>query len=795
MRRLSVLTAVLFIAGMVSAAEPDGQAGIEFFESRVRPILVEHCYECHSGQAGQIEGGLRLDSKSALLHGGDSGAVVAPGNPDESMLIAAVSYSPDSSNMPPTGKLSDRSIADLKQWVKLGAPMPHGSTDDAEVAPRRTIDIDDAARNYWAFRPAQAHAAPQASNAAWPKKKIDRFVLAELDEQGITPAPQADRRTLIRRLSFDLLGLPPSENDVATFVADESPGAYRRLVERLLDSPQYGERWARHWLDVVRYGEDNPTGESTCKPPRFPYRYRDWVVRALNDDLPYDEFLRRQLAADLQEGLPPEELAATGFWGLSPVYHKEPKLSFDVISVIVADEWDERIDMLTRGVLGLTVACARCHDHKFDPIRTQDYYALAGVMASTRLVEWPLTKTPIEVARRLQDDLEAQVDVKLRLSYAKQMRKTAELAGEPTDEFEAKVVRYGDELKRLTEQAPFKGPIANAVCDAAAWVDGSDPDWTTPQFRPGESRNLPVFIRGNPARPGETVPRRFLEVLSSGKPQPFGAGSGRLELADAIVGDAAGLTARVIVNRVWGRHFGQPLVRTPSNFGALGDAPSHPELLDDLAARFIASGWSLKWLHREIVLSKTYQQASVHPQTGTPRDPALVDGGNRLLWRMNRRRLEPEAWRDAVLSVAGRLDLTMGGPSSELNDQQNVRRSIYGKVSRQTVSDVLRLFDFPDAKQHAEERIDTTTPLQQLYLLNSSFVRRNAGAVAAVGDDPSLAPPERLQKLFHRVLERDPTTAERDAAWRLLAETPQADEAWRLIAHGLLAGNEFLYVD
>jgi hypothetical protein len=331
------------------------------------------------------------------------------------------------------------------------------------------------------------------------------------------------------------------------------------------------------------------------------------------------------------------------------------------------------------------------------------------------------------------------------------------------------------------------------VCDAGTWVDGRDPDWTVLEFKPGVPRDLPVFIRGNPARPGAIVPRRFLEVLSPGEPQPFRRGSGRLELAEAVVNDAAGLTARVIVNRIWGWHFGQPLVRTPSNFGALGDAPSHPELLDDLAARFIAAGWSLKWLHREIVLSAAYQQSSVHPESNGPSDPAKLDGGNRWLWRMHRRRLEPEAWRDAALMVAGRLDSKVGGPSADLNDPQNVRRTIYGKVSRQNAADVLRLFDFPDAKQHAEERIGTTTPLQQLYLLNSPFVRRTAAALA---DDVSLGSNERLRDLFRRVLQRDPTDAERTAAFELLAaEAPNDGDSWRLIAHGLLAGNEFLYVD
>jgi len=765
----------------------------DFFEARVRPIFVEHCYECHAAGAKRIEGGLRLDTATGLSAGGESGPLVSPGEPEASFLIDCVSYSPDGVNMPPAGKLSDRAIADLRTWVRDGAWMPP-TTAESTPPPRKETVIDAAARDFWSFRPLAVHDVPPVAEAAWPQRKLDHFVLAALEANGLQPSPEADRRTLIRRLSFDLLGLPPTHDEVAAFESNDDPAAYAALVERMLDSPHYGERWARHWLDVARYGEDNPTSEATCKAPRFPFRYRDWVVQALNDDLPYDEFIRRQVAADLRPDLPPSERAATGFLGLSPVYHKEPKLSAEAIAVIVADEWDERIDMLTRGVLGLTVACARCHDHKFDPIRSADYYALAGVMAGTRLVESPLTKTSAKAAKLLQDTPEELVDVQLRLSYAKAMRKTAEVAKQPTAEFEARIEELTAAVQAVKDRKLFDGDVANAVCDASVWIDGSDPAWTSLVYRPGVPRDLPVFIRGNPARPGEIVPRRFIEVLSRGKPQPFKHGSGRRELAEALVDDAAPLAARVIVNRVWGWHFGRPLVRTPSNFGALGDRPSHPELLDDLASRFVAAGWSLKWLHREIVLSAAYRQASVHPQAGTPDDPALVDGDNRLLWRMNRRRLEPEAWRDAVLAAAGRLNLAMGGESVDLDDAENVRRTIYGKVSRQNAADVLRLFDFPDAKQHAEERLATTTPLQQLYLLNSPFVQRNAAAMAEAG--ASQPADVRLRELFRRILQRDPTAAETAAAEHVLeARSTDVANAWRLLAHGLLAGNEFLYVD
>jgi cytochrome c553 len=796
MRYWFVLIAVLACVVTSIEVKADAPTGIEFFESRIRPIFVEHCYSCHSSQAKRVEGALRLDSTAAIQKGGESGPIVIAGKPHESPLIHSVSYAPDTVNMPPKGKLNDRAIADLRQWVAIGAPLPPPTDETGQVAGPRKVVVDDKARQFWSFQPLVQHSTPAISAPAWPRRKHDWFVRHALDEKQIQPAPQADRRTLIRRLSFDLIGMPPTIDEVEAFVANESADAYSQLVERLLASPHYGERWARHWLDIARYAEDNPTNESTCKAPRFAFRYRDWVVKALNSDLPYDEFIRRQLAADLQSDLPQEELAATGFLGLSPVYHKEPKLSAEVVANIIADEWDERIDTITRGILGLTVACARCHDHKFDPIRSHDYYALAGVMASTRLVELPLVPTSPEVAALLQDTQEAIVDTELRLSYAKRMRETAKEANEATEPFEEPIRKLSDELKGLKERALFAGPIANAVRDSGLWIDGADPAWTALVFRPNQPRDLNVFVRGNPARPGDLVQRRFLEVLSRESPRPFVKGSGRLELANAMVHDAQGLTARVIVNRVWGWHFGQPIVRTPSNFGALGDAPSHPALLDDLAARFVAAGWSLKWLHREIVHSATYQQSTVHPASDTPRDPATIDGGNRLLWRMHRRRLESEVWRDSVLHVTRRLDETLAGPSSDLDDAKNVRRTLYGKISRQNVSDVLRLFDFPDAKQHAEERIPTTTPLQQLYLLNSSFMQQSATAVVTRVSHQGESPEFRLRALFRQILQREPTIAEQQAATRLVANASlESDEAWRLIAHGLLASNEFLYVD
>lgn len=784
----TALVIFTFVASLVPTILLADDTGIEFYEKRIRPALIQHCYKCHSTKAKSVKGGLRLDSKQATLAGGESGRIIVPGKPEESSLIAAISHSGDFSEMPPNRKLPDRVIADFRKWIAIGAPLPEDNIQGGPQ-PQSTIDIEKG-RKFWSFQPAKVLPSPKVRNQQWSQRKIDRFVLRKLEDHNLAPAKTASRTTLARRVYLDLIGLPPTQQQLDQFVADNSSAAYTRLVESLLESPRYGERWARHWLDVARYAEDNPTSEATCKPPRFAWQYRDWVIRAMNADLPYNEFVRRQLAADLQKNLPPSELAATGFLGLSPVYHKEPKLSAPVISVIVADEWDERLDTVTRGLLGLTVACARCHDHKFDPIRVQDYYALAGVMASTQLVEWPLVETSAAEAETLTKTREAIVDYQLRVTYAKKMQKAADIENRPTEPYIKLAAQHQKTLDALKAHKLFDGNIANTVRDAGVWVDGSDPDWTNMDYRAGRPRDLPIFTRGNPNLPGKIVPRRFIEVLSKQKPKLFQHGSGRLELADAIVGDAGPLAARVIVNRVWGWHFGRPLVATPSNFGMLGERPTHRQLLDDLAARFIDNGWSLKWLHREIVLSATYRQASIHNEAEKAQ---TIDPANHLLWRMNRRRLEPEVWRDAVLSVAGRLDTTTFGPSQDLEKPDNLRRTVYGTVSRQRPAGVLQLFDFPDAKRHSDRRVLTTTPLQQLYLLNGSFIQQQATALADSVTDKNQ--PDRstaVQHLFQRVLLRDPTPAELKTALALIGSDATG---LQLLAHSLLASNEFLFVD
>ena len=754
--------------------------GLDFFEKKIRPLLAEHCYACHSAEAKKSKGGLRLDTPDAIRTGGDSGPVVKAKD-ETSLLLQVVTHAKDVPAMPPEKKLPDAAVADLKKWVALGAPLPAASNTASRPDPKQ----------HWAFQPAAEQPAPAVSDPKWPLTKADSFVLNKLDERKLRPAPAADRRTLLRRVYFDLIGLPPTFERAEAFAADTRPDAYERLVDELLASPRFGEKWGRHWLDVARYAEDHSTSEVTCKPPRFPFRYRDWVIAAVNADLPYDRFVRLQLAADLLPNTKPEEYAALGFLGLSPVYHKEPRLAKDVVAGILADEWDERVDVITRGFLGLTVACARCHDHKFDPISTRDYYALAGVLANTQLAERPLTPDADDAQNALTSVRLDLLDATLRAGAVKEMRKTVVKDKSDAVAFDGRVKALDAKVAELKEREKKldTASAANVVRDAGTWVNGDDPDFTVIDYKPGQFRDLPVFVRGDAARPGAIVPRRFLTALSPGEPKPFQSGSGRRELADAIVTDAAGLTARVFVNRVWGWVFGRGLVATPSNFGTLGDKPTHPELLDDLAARFVANKWSLKWLVRELVLSAAYRQSSRHDEQA-----AGVDPDSKWLWRAPRKRLELEQWRDATLQVSGQLDLNGSGPSDNLDSPKSVRRTVYGKVSRDKPADIHRLFDLPDPKTHGEKREATTTPVQQLYYLNSPFVRQASAALAKTVAGKSTT--DGITELFRRVYLRDPTTSERETAVKLIRPAKDGDKpTWELLAQVLLAGNEFVFLD
>lgn len=730
--------AMVFAAGAVALAETpaDARASVEFFESRVRPVLVKHCYECHSADAKSVKGNLRLDTRDAMRQGGDSGPAVVPGDPTASLLLEAVRY--ESFEMPPSGKLPANVAADLERWIRDGAvdprtaspraPEPGDATDDANAS---ADGMDwQAARQHWAFQPPRVQPLPVVAHVGGVGEsngRIDPFVRSKLAEQHLVPAKPADRRTLIRRLSFDVVGLPPSVDEVEAFVADESPDATERLVDRLLASPRYGERWARLWLDAARYAEDQAhivgNDRSLCYPNA--YLYRDWVIASLNADRPYDEFVTLQLAADLATPDDADDDVALGFLGLGPKYYDRGSLE------VMAEEWDDRVDTVTRTLLGLTVSCARCHDHKFDPIETEDYYALAGVFASTQMYNRPL--------------------------------------GEGAE---------------LNKRGQAKSP------DEAVHI-----------VRDENPRDLNVFVRGDVKTKGALAPRRFLRVLSSGEPARFEHGSGRLELARAIVDPAGPLAARVIVNRVWAQAFGRPLVATPSNFGLLGERPTHPELLDDLAARFVADGWSLKSLHRELFTSATYRQASHADAASLQRDPANV-----WLARMHRKRLSIEAWRDGLLAAAGALDDRIGGKSIEPDRPDERRRTIYSAASRLELNKLLALFDYPDPNAHSERRAATTTPLQKLFVMNGPLVVATADRLAArlVADVPNEAGDEahaheitlrRIDRAYRLLYGRAPSDAERRLGASYIDSLGDEPQTWSQYAQVLLASNEMLFVD
>ncbi len=712
-----------------------------FFERKVRPVLVKHCYQCHSAEAESVHGGLLLDTRAGIRAGGEGGPAVVPGKPDESLLLEAIRY--EGYEMPPSGPLPEQVVADLERWIRMGAfdPREGQSTRPA----KKPLDVA-AAKTFWSFQKPSRHQPPSAEPKSWPQGRIDRFVVARFQKEQLQPTVQADRRTLIRRVTFDLIGLPPTPEEVQEFLADVSPQAYENLIERLLASPHYGERWARLWLDVARYAEDQAHIVGNNSSLFYPnaYLYRNWIIDALNQDLPYDQFIRQQLAADLIDPEDRKSHHALGFLGLGPKYYRRKAPE------VMADEWEDRVDVVGRGLLGLTVACARCHDHKYDPIPTADYYSLAGVFASTEMYNRPLAQ-------------------------------------------------------EASDQQANNGKNKRAA---------KKPQDAVHIVREGKVRDLPIHIRGDATTHGKVVPRRFLEILCEGPRQPFTQGSGRLELAKAIASRENPLTARVIVNRVWREYFGRGLVSTPSNFGRLGQSPSHPELLDDLAVRFMEAGWSLKWLHREITLSATYQQASSASPEVIRQDPA-----NRWLARMTRKRLSVEAWRDAVLAVNGRLKTHIGGRSIDPADPKQTRRTVYSRISRLDLNPLLALFDFPDPNAHAGRRAQTTTPLQKLFVLNSPWMVAQAGhlvdrlhrevpASDRLTADRSTEENHRLESLrikraYWLLYARAPSKLESRLGLQFLttdgwddqASAQASAERWQAYAQALLSSNEFLFLD
>jgi cytochrome c553 len=738
------------------------------FEQDVRPILKTHCFRCH-GDEEKIEGGLDLRLVRFMRKGGDSGrAITQDGKPERSLLLQRI----QSGEMPPEGAqpLTKGQIKLISGWLSVGAPTRHPEPETVEPS-----GITEEDRRFWAFQPWQSRPPSQPLLQSGVRNFIDAIVQHRLEQLSYQPSPPADRRTLLRRVSFSLIGLAPTWDELQDFLNDTSPDAWERAIDRLLASPHYGERWARPWLDMGRYVDQTPWWVVSADRA---WLYRDWVIRAFNEDRPYDDFVRLQLAADQLPDTPPPEYAALGFLGLSPTYWKELRLSPDVIKTVVAEEWDERIDTISRTFLGLTVSCARCHDHKFDPVTMQDYYALAGVLASTQLVDKPQVSYSIAESIRV-----------VQLQVADLERRIAQLK----DQDPAETARLQELITRLKTSLPdYATPWVHAVEDTSLIVQPEGDDKTRLEYRFGEVMDMPMFRRGNPSAPTETtVPRRFLTVLSPGEPHPFEHGSGRLDLAEAILNDARPLATRVQVNRIWTQHFGKGIVRTPSDFGRQGEPPTDQNLLDAVAAGFVSHGWSHKWLHRRIVESATYRQSSRETAQGKERDP-----DNRNLWRMNRRRLDIEPYRDAILAAAGQLDDRLSGPSLNFDDPANLRRTIYGRVVREEQHSLLRLYDFPDASSHSPNREQTTTPLQQLFVLNGPLFLRQSAVLAEQLGTPSPATMQTsIDDLYHRLFQRDPTDRERQLAQSFLTENIAAPGKLAAYVQALLATNELLFLD
>ena len=798
----ALLVAVVIPAATNAAAprpaEPPAanSAGEEFFEKRIRPILVDNCYNCHSADTNS-RGGLRVDDRNGLLNGGDHGAAIVPGKPDESLLLKAVSYTDGKLQMPPKKRLEPEQIADLRKWIADGAAWP-GVEEEAKVATATPDDYAKLRKKHWAWQPLTKPAVPTVRDGAWPRDELDRFVLAKLEAEKLAPVADADRGVLIRRLSFDLTGLPPTPEEIDAFVNDSSPDAAARLVDRLLASPAFGERWGRHWLDVARYAES--TGPSRNIPYPHAWRYRDYVIDAFNADKPYDDFIREQIAGDLLPASSPEErdehLVATGFLALGV---KDVNQRFKVRFTM--DNIDEQIDTVTRSVLALTASCARCHDHKYDPIPATDYYALAGIFHSTDqcagvrnkmggggldyydtqmllTLSAPQTSAEAERLKVAAAGREKKIaDVRERLAAARAELKQINEAkgkksgdGKDDDKFKAarqKANRLQSELAALEDPALLKS-IALGVREGTKIGDT--------QLR----------IRGEAERLGPMIPRGFLSTVSfPNQPQIKPNTSGRLELAEWLTSPANPLTSRVMVNRVWRHLFGRGIVVSVDNFGTTGDVPSHPELLDHLADRFIADGYSVKKLVRAIVLSRAYQLSAASTPAHLTADPA-----NRYVWRHAPRRLEAEEIRDATLAAAGSLELARpyaspakdyqvvelannGNLAKELiaAAQASVHRSVYLPLLRDVTPISLEVFDFAQQGLVTGNRDVTTVASQALYSLNDPFVRREAAAMAKrLLAETSHNDDARIASAYRTALGREPTPAETSRTLRFLAE-------------------------
>ena len=817
--------------------------GVEFFEQKIRPVLVDQCYSCHSAEAASkkvLKGGLLLDTRDAIRKGGDSGPAVIPRKPEDSLLIAAIRH--DSIEMPPTGKLPDSVIADFVKWVQIGAPDPRDGR--ATVA---AIDIE-AARGSWVYQTPKLPQRPDVANAAWSRGNIDRLLLARLETNGLSPASPVDKRTLIRRAAYDLLGLPPTANEIEAFLSDDDPDAFAHVVDRMLESPDFGIRWARHWLDNVRYAQDDPTCTANNNGTFSIGPYRDWVVKSFNEDLPYDQFVRLQVAGDLIPMDDPELIntdgfTATGIWGLAHLVEGNDK------EKVVADFVDEQLDVLGRTFLGLTVSCSRCHDHKFDPITQADYYGMAGIFYSSHIFTFKgesarqrdrvqlravLTKTEqrdiepdeqqlaqletaiaaieekyedafelMQVRRDLQAQmmLEPQSDndkVKIQKRIKELRRKESNfVADQQKNGWDEKPAELEQHAKLAAEREDFQRKLGRFPL---RMVIREGP---VPGTRHKQSGDMPVFVRGDHLTLDDTVPRGIPRVFALDGKRLDITGSGRLQLARWLTEPDHPLTARVMANRIWQHLFGRGIVATPSNFGRLGQPPTHPELLDYLAVRLVESGWSIKSLIREIMTSRAYQQASIAAPENVNRDP-----DNRWFGRMNRKRLDAEALIDALAWHSDRVERSaVDAPGWKLALSG---RTLFGDISRDKPQTTLDLFDGADPDLLVPDRPDSTSAPQALFMLNNDAVSNAVATASKKTIAASNHEQQRIAWLYQRLFGRSATAEEQSVAKQVIRQSLETRKqlfaagenkvdveagSWEDLCLALICSNEFLYVD
>jgi hypothetical protein len=780
-----------------AATEKPTADQLAFFEKKIRPVLVAQCYSCHSEESKKEKGNLLLDSRDGIRKGGDTGPAVVPGDPRRSHLLAAIRQTGEL-KMPPKSKLPDDVVADFEKWIAAGAADPR---DGAKATAYKEIDIEKG-RQFWAFQPPKAVPVPAPRDTLWPRTDVDRFLLAGLEAKGLRPVADADPRSLVRRIYFDLVGLPPTPEEVESFsqsAINNRQSAIQDVVDKLLASPQFGETWGRHWLDVARFAESSGKAANTSYP--HAWRYRDYVIAAFHADKPFDRFVREQIAGDLlsasDDRQRAEQRIATGFLAIGPKSHNERSpIQFQI------DLIDEQIDTATQAILGLTVSCARCHDHKFDPIPQRDYYALAGIFRST--------ETCYGTVRSIQSNHPSPlVQLSKESGFPAGLTPLSEARRETLTK---QIADMRAELAKLTGPDAFLSGRAIGmrlqISNLQSQLDLYEKDGTPKLQAMGvrerlRTADMPLLGRGEIDKPGEIVPRGIPQVLTT--TQPRLSGSGRRQLADWLASRENPLTARVYINRVWHHLFGQGLVPTPDNFGASGQRPSNPGLLDHLAIWFIDHGWSTKKLIRHLMTSHAYQMATTFDEKSHEADP-----DNALVWRMSPRRLEAEKLRDAMLAISGQLNLeppngseiTRAGEGAAgfalrfrgPGAAENTRRTVYQTILREQLPEALTLFDFPDPNAVAGERATTTVPAQALYLLNNPFVIRQAEAAAdrlraSTGSDT-----DKVRRAYQTFFARPPSDEEERTATEFLASYSKRSTtraAWTAFAQAMFASAEF----